>query len=65
MEKNVGLWENYDGFLLAFNADGSSICPFYKKLDSVPKNLQLFIRDIDKLMKALDPGLKDFDLYSQ
>ena len=36
MARNVGLWENYDGFLLAFNADGSSIRPFYKKVETVP-----------------------------
>ena len=36
MAQNVGLWEDYDGFLLAFNADGGSIMPFYKKLETVP-----------------------------
>ena len=45
MKKNVGLWENYDGFLLAFNADGSSIRPFYKTITSVPPSLLQFFNE--------------------
>ena len=34
--KDIKLWEDDDGFLVAFNADGSSFKMFYKKADTVP-----------------------------
>lgn len=65
MARNVGLWENYDGFLLAFNADGSSIRPFYKKVETVPKTLNDFVTGIGKIVKQDSSELMDFDTYTE
>ena len=46
--KNTTLWENDNGFLLAFNEDGNSLRLFYKNMKFVPKQLQDYFGRIVK-----------------
>lgn len=46
--KDIKLWEDDDGFLVAFNADGSSFKMFYKKADTVPDAFQLYFQTLSE-----------------
>ncbi len=52
--KNIKLWEDDDGFLVAFNSDGSSFRLFYKKLDDdvVPPAFQTYFKTLADTYEA-------------
>lgn len=67
--KDIKLWEDDDGFLVAFNSDGDSLRLFYKHLDdaTVPKPLQNYFKTLVETYPQMKKEftLKDFDEYEE
>lgn len=65
--KDIKLWEDDDGFLVAFNSDGDSLRLFYKQLDdaTVPPPLQNYFKTLVETYPQMKKefSLKDFDDY--